>query len=65
MYSLNFETAYFVARPVFLQMLKQSTGGRMVFIGARPALQPKDGKDMLAYGLSKSLIFTLRRPQTA
>ena len=59
MYSLNFETSYFVARPVFSQMVNQSTGGKIVFIGARPALQPKDGKNMLAYGLSKSLIFKL------
>ncbi len=59
MYSLNFETAYFVARPVFSRMIKQLTGGRIVFIGARPALRAKDGKDMLAYSLSKSLIFKL------
>ena len=59
MYSLNFETAYFFARPVFSQMVKQSTGGRIVFIGARPALLAKDGRKMLAYGLSKSLIFKL------
>ncbi len=59
MYSLNFETAYFIARPAFLQMIKQTTGGRIIFIGARPALQPKDGKGSLAYALSKSLIFKL------
>ena len=59
MYSLNFETAYLVARPVFSQMTKQSNGGRIVFIGARPALNAKDGRAMLAYSLSKSLIFKL------
>ena len=59
MYSLNFETTYLLARPVFSQMVKQSSGGRMVFIGARPSLQAKDGKGLLAYALSKSLIFKL------
>jgi NAD(P)-dependent dehydrogenase (short-subunit alcohol dehydrogenase family) len=59
MFSLNFDTAYFVARPVFQQMLTQSTGGRIVFVGSRPALQPKEGKNTLAYSLSKSLIFKL------
>ena len=59
MYAMNFETAYYVARPVFAQMMKQTGGGRIVFIGARPALNAKDGKSSLAYGLSKSLIFKL------
>ena len=59
MYELNFETAYFAARPVFLQMQKQPTGGRIVLVGARPALIPKEGKNVIAYALSKSLLFTL------
>ena len=59
MFALNFESAFLVAKPVFLQMMKQPTGGRIVFVGARPALQAKDGKNMVAYGLSKSLIFKL------
>lgn len=59
MYSLNFETAYFVARPVFSHMIRQVSGGRIVFIGARPALNARDGKSSLAYGLSKSLVFKL------
>jgi NAD(P)-dependent dehydrogenase (short-subunit alcohol dehydrogenase family) len=59
MLSLNFDTAYFVARPVFQQMLTQPDGGRIVLVGSRPALQPKEGKNSLAYALSKSLIFKL------
>lgn len=59
MYALNFETAYFAARPVFAQMMKQSSGGRLIFVGARTALQARDGKESLAYALSKSLIFKL------
>ncbi len=59
MYALNFETAYYAARPIFLQMQKQATGGRIVLIGARPALLPTDGKNLLAYALAKSLLFKL------
>lgn len=58
MISLNFNTAYFVARPVFLQMMRQSTG-RIIFIGSRPALSSREGKDTVAYALSKSLVFKL------
>jgi NAD(P)-dependent dehydrogenase (short-subunit alcohol dehydrogenase family) len=58
MYSLNFETAYFAARPLFQHML-QSGYGRLVFIGARPALKPEQGKMAVAYALTKSMLFTL------
>ncbi|HWK06389.1 MAG TPA: SDR family NAD(P)-dependent oxidoreductase [Puia sp.] len=58
MISLNFETAYFIARPLFRHML-QNGYGRLVFIGARPALKPEQGKGVLAYSLSKSLLFQL------
>ena len=59
MFTLNFDTTYFVARPIFQQMLKQSSGGRLVFVGARPALRAKDANKSLGYALSKSLIFKL------
>ena len=59
MIALNFETAYYCARPIFLQMTKQSGGGRIVLVGSKPALEPKTGKNVLAYTLSKSLLFTL------
>lgn len=58
MYALNFETAYYVARPVFNQMIAQN-GGKIILVGARPALVPADGKQALPYALSKSLIFKL------
>ncbi|MFT3908017.1 MAG: SDR family NAD(P)-dependent oxidoreductase [Ferruginibacter sp.] len=57
-YKLNFETAYHVARPVFTQMMQQGSG-RIFIVGSRPGLSAKDGKGMIAYGLSKSLIFRL------
>ena len=59
MITLNFDTAYFVARPLFQQMMKQPGGGRIVFVGARAALRPKDANRSLGYALSKSLIFKL------
>ena len=59
MHALNFETAYYIARAVFNQMMKQSGGGRIVFIGARPAIEAAAAKTAIAYGLSKSLLFKL------
>jgi NAD(P)-dependent dehydrogenase (short-subunit alcohol dehydrogenase family) len=59
MFSLNFDTAYYVARPVFQQMLKQNQGGKIIFVGSRPALNAKEGKNVLGYALSKSLLFKL------
>src|SRR5687768_2018928 len=57
-YKLNFETAYNVARPLFVQMLKQNSG-RIFIIGSKPGLSAMHGKGMVAYGLAKSLIFRL------
>src|ERR1700738_5115433 len=58
MYSLNFETAYFIARPLFRHML-QNGYGRLVFIGARPALKAEQGKSVVAYSLTKAMLFHL------
>lgn len=57
-YKLNFETAYNVARPCFIQMMKQGNG-RIFIIGSKPGLSVANGKGMVAYGLGKSLIFRL------
>lgn len=57
-YKLNFETTYNVARPIFVQMLKQNRG-RLFMVGSRPGLDAKAGKGMVAYSLAKSLIFRL------
>jgi NAD(P)-dependent dehydrogenase (short-subunit alcohol dehydrogenase family) len=56
--SLNFDTAYNVARPLYQHMV-QNNNGRIVFIGARPALNAAQGKGFMAYALSKSLLFKL------
>jgi NAD(P)-dependent dehydrogenase (short-subunit alcohol dehydrogenase family) len=56
--ALNFETAYYVTRPVFGHMMENKRG-KIVYIGARPALNPAQGKGLIAYALSKSLLFKL------
>jgi NAD(P)-dependent dehydrogenase (short-subunit alcohol dehydrogenase family) len=56
--ALNFETAYNLTRPLFHHM-SENVSGRLVYIGARPALNPETGKDLLAYALGKSLLFKL------
>jgi NAD(P)-dependent dehydrogenase (short-subunit alcohol dehydrogenase family) len=58
MYSLNFETAWFVARPLFQHMV-QNGFGRLVFMGARTAMRPELGKGAVAYALTKSMLFNL------
>ncbi|MCA0396295.1 MAG: SDR family NAD(P)-dependent oxidoreductase [Bacteroidetes bacterium] len=57
-YKLNFLTAYHVARPAY-HYFEKAGRGRLVFVGARPALLASAGKDMSAYALSKSLLFRL------
>jgi len=56
--SLNFNTAYFTARPL-LRHMQSYKKGKLIFIGARPSLDATYGKDLIAYSLSKSLLFTL------
>ncbi|WP_315819662.1 hypothetical protein [Paraflavitalea speifideaquila] len=55
---MNFETAYYLTRPLFQHML-ESGYGRIVLVGARPALEPAAGQYMIAYALSKSLLIKL------
>lgn len=58
MFSLNFETAYYITRSV-LKHMKEKGYGRIVYIGTRPALEAAQGKSMVAYSLTKSLLFKL------
>jgi NAD(P)-dependent dehydrogenase (short-subunit alcohol dehydrogenase family) len=57
-YKLNFETVYHVARPVFVQMMKQKAG-RIFMVGSKPGLSSANSKGMTAYGLAKSLVIRL------
>lgn len=58
MFALNFETAFYLSRSV-IRHLQDKGYGRLVYIGARPALDPAAGKNMIAYTLSKTLLLKL------
>jgi NAD(P)-dependent dehydrogenase (short-subunit alcohol dehydrogenase family) len=58
MFQLNFESTFFLAKELF-QYFESIGGGQLFFIGARPAIEPNEGKDFVAYSLSKSLLFSL------
>ena len=47
MYQLNFETAYFLVRPLLKVLEGQENGGQIVFIGSRSAFNPQEGKDLV------------------
>ncbi len=57
-YQLNFDTAYAIARPVFIQMMKQGSG-RIFLVGSQAGMNMEKSKGVVAYGLAKSLIFRL------
>lgn len=59
MFQLNFQTAYQVARPSFKYMKQSGKGGKLIFIGAKPALEIQEGTGVIAYAISKSMLFTL------
>lgn len=56
--ALNFKTAYFIVRPL-MDFFEKKGGGQIILVGARPALLPEAGKDLVAYALAKSLVFRL------
>ncbi|MDX2303694.1 MAG: SDR family NAD(P)-dependent oxidoreductase [Microscillaceae bacterium] len=58
MYSLNFETSYFIVKEL-LPFFEAQGKGQFILIGARPALKPEDGKNLVAYSLTKGLVFQL------
>lgn len=58
MISLNFKTAWFVIQPMMAHF-KKSGGGQFILMGAKPAINPSESVSKVAYGLSKSLLFTL------
>ncbi len=56
--TLNFKTVYFIVRPL-MEFFEKRGGGQFILIGARPALSPQAGQNLVAYALSKSLVFQL------
>lgn len=59
MINLNFHTAFNLIKPAIKKMRDQETGGQIILIGSRPAINPEEGKNVMAYSLSKSLLFSL------
>lgn len=59
MIDLNFFTAYHLVRELMPHFMSRKEGGKFVMIGARPPLKPSQGKNLVAYSLSKSLVFRL------
>lgn len=57
-YRLNFLTAYNLVRPLIDKMHAQG-GGKLFFIGSEPGMDTKKGKAVVAYSLSKTLLFQL------
>lgn len=58
MIKLNFYSAFNMVKS-FLPLMKKADFGDFLFIGARPALQPEDAKNVVAYALSKRLVIEL------
>jgi len=59
MFKLNFESAFACAQAVYRQMQQQTSGGKIILIGAKPAIEKGASAGLTAYALSKSLIFQL------
>lgn len=55
MISLNFKSAFHLSKGLFPHLEKRG-GGRLVFMGARPALDAQAGSKAMAYSLSKGLL---------
>ncbi|AKP49747.1 SDR family NAD(P)-dependent oxidoreductase [Cyclobacterium amurskyense] len=58
MIQLNFFSAFNMVKH-FIPLMRKTNNGTFLFVGAKPALQPNEGKDVLAYALSKSLVIDL------
>jgi len=58
MFTLNFYSAFHLVKG-FLPIMKKQQKGTFLFVGARPALQPADAQEVLAYAMSKKLVITL------
>ena len=59
MFDLNFKTVYNVTKPLIDSCKKENKPLQIIFIGSRPGIHSEEGKELVAYGLSKSLIFRL------
>jgi len=58
MIQLNFFSAFNMVKH-FIPLMRKANNGTFLFVGAKPALHPNEGKDVLAYALSKSMVIDL------
>ncbi|GAB3951954.1 3-oxoacyl-ACP reductase FabG [Spirosoma harenae] len=58
MFDINFLSAFNLAKPLMARF-EQQEGGQFILIGSRPALNAIEGKNVVAYALSKTLVFEL------
>lgn len=58
MIKLNFATAFNVVRPL-IEYFKSAGKGRLIFIGARPAINANEAREQFAYAISKSMIIKM------
>jgi NAD(P)-dependent dehydrogenase (short-subunit alcohol dehydrogenase family) len=56
MMDTNARTAFLCCRAAARSMLGSKTGGRIVNVAARPALEPRKGAGMVAYAASKAAV---------
>jgi len=57
--NLNLYTAFFMAQAAYGVMQAHNQGGRMVLVGARPALQAEQASAMIPYALAKGGVIQL------
>ncbi|MFC3879151.1 SDR family NAD(P)-dependent oxidoreductase [Algoriphagus namhaensis] len=58
MFTLNFFSSFHLVKQ-FLPIFKAQGSGTFLFVGARPAMNAEDGAGVLAYAMSKKLVFAL------
>ncbi len=59
MIDINFKTMYNVVRPSIAYNEIKNEFFQIIMIGSRPAIKANDGKKLVAYSLSKSLLFKM------
>jgi NAD(P)-dependent dehydrogenase (short-subunit alcohol dehydrogenase family) len=65
MIQVNFDTVYSIVRPLYSVMNSQPQGGKLVFIGALPAVEWGSSGAMLGYALSKAMLINLAQALNA
>src|SRR4030095_15436327 len=58
MIGLNFKTAWFIVKP-FMSHFKKTGKGQFILMSARAAINPVEGKNNIAYAISKSMVLSL------